>query len=124
MAESRPGAPNRRIIPDTRLRDTLVALGAGLAVLGFVLYAILALHHQANASGGTEGIITAKEFVSQPETQITVGKGGVTSRQIAGEYILRVRAPSAGNKAYRIDVDRTTYDSHRVGDRYYFIRPN
>ena len=122
-AGSRPVAVSRRIVPDTRRRDLLVALGAGLAVLGFVVYAIFALGQQANASGGLEGIIVRKEFVSQPETQVTVGRGGVNSRQIAGEYILRVRVPQEGDKVYRIYVDRTVYEAKREGERYYFVRP-
>ena len=100
-----------------------MAVGAGLVVLAFVFYAIFALGRQANASGGVEGIIVAKEFVAQPETQVTVGTGGVSSRQIAGEYILRVRVPSEGGKVYRVYVDRTAYDAEREGEGYYFVRP-
>ena len=114
---------SRRIVPNTRLRDTLLAVGAGLAVLGFVLYAVFALGKQAGSTGGVEGIIVAKELVSQPETQVTVGRGGVSSRQIAGEYILRVCVPSEHDKVYRVYVGRTIYDAQGVGERYYFIRP-
>ncbi len=114
---------SRRVVPDMRLRDTLIAVGAGLAVLAFVIYAILALNRQAGASGGVEGIIVAKEFVSQPETQVTVGRGGVKSREIAGAYVLRVRVPTEHDKVYRVYVDRAVYDSQREGRRYYFIRP-
>lgn len=124
MAEPFPDrTTSRRIVLDTRRRDLLIALGVGLAVLGFVLYAVFALGKQVNASGGAEGVIVAKEFVSQPETQVTVGRGGVRSRQIAGEYILRVRVPSESDKIYRVYVDRTTYDAKQPGERYYFIRP-
>lgn len=114
---------SRRIVPDTRLRDTLLAAGAGLALLGFVIYAVLALNRQAGASGGVEGIISAKEFIPQPETQVTVGRGGVKSREIAGEYILQVRVPSENGQSYRVYVDRADYDARREGERYYFIRP-
>ena len=110
-------------MPDTRRRDLLIAVGAGLVVLAFVLYAIFALGRQATASGGVEGIIVAREFVAQPETQVTVGKGGVSSRQLAGEYILRVCVPSEENKIYRVYVDRTVYEARREGERYYFVRP-
>ena len=116
-------ATSRRIVPDTRRRDLLVATGAGLAVLAFVLYAIFALGRQANSSGGVEGIIAAKEFVAQPETQVTVGKDGVSSRQIAGEYILCVRVPGPRNQVYRVEVDAVDYAARRVGDRHYFLLP-
>ena len=122
-SDATPTAASRRIVPDGRRRDLLIAVGAGLAVLAFVLYAIFALGRQANASGGVEGIIVAKEFVAQPETQVTVGRGGVSSHQTAGEYILRVRVPSEGNKVYRVYVDRAVYEVKREGERYYFVRP-
>ena len=95
-----------------------------MAVLAFVVYAILSLGQQANSVPGVEGIIVAKEFVAQPETQVTVGKGGVSSRQIAGEYILRVRVPQEGDRVYRVSVEQTVYDAERTGDHYYFNRPS
>ena len=119
----RTAGGSRRVVPDTRLRDTAIAVGAGLAVLGFVLYAVFALGRQAGSTGGVEGIIISKEFVAQPETQVTVGKGGVSSRQIAGEYLLRVRVPSEQDKVYRVEVDPAVYEARREGERYYFIRP-
>ena len=127
MAE-RPANPcatgrSRHVVTETRVRDTAIAVGAGLAVLGFVVYAVFALGGLAGSSGGVEGIIVAKEFVAQPETQVTIGKGGVSSRQFAGEYILRVRVPSEEDKVYRVYVDRTVYEARREGERYYFIRP-
>lgn len=117
------GPNSRRIVPDTRWRDRLIAVGVGLAVLGFVVFALFALGRQANAAGGVEGVIVAKEFIVQPETQVTVGRGGVTSREIAGEYVLRVRVPQEGGKVYRVSVDRVVYEAKRGGERYYFVRP-
>ena len=100
----------------------MIAVGVGLAVLGFVVYAVLTLGQQANSTGVT-GIIVSKEFVSQPETQVTVGRDGVSSRSIAGEYILCVRVPPPENKVYRVEVDRAVYDAKRVGEDYYLLRP-
>ena len=113
---------SRWVVPDTWLRDLVIAVGVGLAVLGFVVYAVFALGRQAESTGGVEGIIVAKEFVAQPEMQVTVGKGGVSSRQIAGEYILRVRVPSEQDKVYRVYVDWKEYEARREGDHYYFVR--
>ena len=124
LRASKPPAPApRRVVPDERLRDTVIAAGVGLLVLGFVVYAVFALGRQAGSTDGVEGVIVAKEFFAQPETQVTVGRGGVSSRQIAGEYILRVRVPSEGDKVYRVYVDRTVYEGRREGERYYFVRP-
>ena len=114
-----PNAVSRRVVPDTRLRDLLVAVGVGMAVLAFVAWAVVSL----SSTPGLEGVIVKKEFVAAPETQVTVGRGGVTSRQIAGEYILSVRVPQENGKIYRVYVNAADYGSRREGERYYFIRP-
>ena len=114
-----PTAASRRVVPDTRLRDTLIAVGAGLAVLAFVAWAVVSL----SSTPGVEGVIVKKEFTAAPETQVTVGQGGVTSREIAGEYVLEVRVPQEKGKTYRVYVNAADYRSHQEGERYYFIRP-
>ena len=118
-----PDPVSRRVVPDTRLRDTLIAVGAGLAVLAFVAWAVISLSRTAASSGGVEGVIVKKEFVAEPETQVTVGRGGVTSREIAGEYILSVRVPEERGKVYRVYVNAADFRLHHEGERYYFIRP-
>ena len=112
-----------RALPSTHGRDRLIAVACGLAVLAFVLYAIYYFSRQADAAGGVEGTIIAKQFVPQPETQITFGKGGLSSRAIAGEYSFRVRVPQENGRVYRVTVDEAAYNSHQPGDRYYFLRP-
>ena len=107
------------MVPDTRVRDTIIAVGAGLAMLAFVIWAVVSL----SSTPGLEGVIVKKEFAAAPETQVTVGRGGVTSRQVAGEYILSVRVPQENGKVYRVYVNAADYGSHREGERYYFIRP-
>ena len=118
--QSPPSAASRRVVPDTRLRDTIIAVGVGLAMLAFVIWAMFSL----SSTSGVEGMIVKKEFVAAPETQVTVGRGGVTSRQVAGEYILSVRVPQENGKVYRVYVSAADYGSHREGERYYFIRPS
>ena len=114
---------NRRIVADTKWRDSLIAIGAGAVVLTFVLYAVFALGRQANSTGGVEGVIVGREFVARPETQITIGQGGVHSRHLAGDYVFRVRVPQEYDRVYRVSVDPVVYESHREGDRFYFVRP-
>ena len=80
-----------------------------------MLYAVFSLGRQANSTGGVEGIIVSKEFVPAPETQITVGAGGVHRRKMAGDYLLRVRVPSENGKVYTVSVDPSVYDEQRVG---------
>ena len=118
-----PPTVSRRVVPDTRRRDILIAVAVGVLVLGFVLYAVLSLGRQANSTGGTEGIIVGKEFVARPETQITVGQGGVHSRKLAGDCLFRVKVPQENGEVYTVFVDPLVYDAQRVGNRFYFIKP-
>lgn len=110
-------------MPSSRGRDTLIAVVAGGAILGFVAWAVLSLSRTAASSGGVVGVIVRKDFVAAPETQVTVGRGGVSSREIAGDYILFVRVDQEHGKVYRVHVNATDYGVVREGQRYYFIRP-
>jgi hypothetical protein len=114
---------NRRALPGTRFRDAAIASLAGAAVLAFVLYAIFYFSRQADSTGGLNGTIIARSFLPRPETQITFGQAGLSSRAIAGEYIFRVRVPAENGRVYRVSVNAGTYGSHEVGDRFYFLRP-
>ena len=118
-----PPSSSRRVVPDTKWRDTLLAVGTGAVVLAFILYAVISLGRQANSTGGVNGVIVGKEFAARPETQITIGQGGVHSRQLAGDYVFRVRVPQEHNRVYRVSVDPVVYGSHREGDSFYFVRP-
>ncbi len=113
---------SRYIVPYVKGRDFLIAVGVGLAILAFLVCAFVLLSHQAAASGGVEGTITAKNFFPQQETQITVGREGVSSRQSAGEYSFQVRGPVENNRVYKVTVDPLVYNSHAAGDRFYFVR--
>ena len=110
-------------MPDTKWRDTLIAVAAGVGVLAFVLYAMFSLGRQANSTGWVEGVIVGKEFVPRPETQITVGQGGVQSRTLAGEYLFRVRLSQENGKIYTVFVDSSVYEAQREEDRFYFVKP-
>ena len=118
-----PPADPRRILPDTRRRDTLIALTAGVAMLAFLVYAVTYFSRQVNASGMAEGIILSKSFVPQAETEITVGKGGLDSRHIAGEYSFQVRVPQENDREYKVLVDPSIYETRLVGDHLLFKEP-
>ncbi len=110
-------------MPDTRRRDTLIAVAAGAAVLVFIGYAVTYFSRQANASGMAEGVILSKTFVPQAETEITVGKGGLNSRQVAGEYSFQVRVSQENDHQYKVLVDPTIYETRQVGDHLLFKEP-
>ena len=112
----------RRVVPDTRRRDTLVAVGVGAAVLGLILYAVLSFSQGVNATGRVEGIIVSKHFTPQPEQQITFGKGGLNTRQIDGEYSFQVRMPQEDGKVYKVIVGKPDYETRQVGEPFSFYR--
>ena len=68
-------------------------------------------------------MIVGREFVPRPETQITVGQGGVQSRTLAGDYLFRVRWPQENGKVYTVSVDPSVYDAQREGNRFLFVKP-
>ena len=119
----RPSTVSRRIASGARWGDTLVAFLVGAVMLGVIVYAVCYFSRETSVSGGIEGVIARKEFVSQPESQISFGQGGLNTRRIAGEYIFYVRPAHGGGPQYRVYVDPKVYDSFHDGDHYYFIRP-
>ncbi len=104
-------------------REMLLAVAGGVlgaALLGATFYFLL---RQSAAAGGIEGVIVARRLEAAPETQITVGAGGVRRRDLPGVCHFEVRAVNGDNRLYTITVDPTTYASRHVGDRFYFVRP-
>ena len=69
------------------------------------------------------GKITAKHFQPQPEEQVTIGSGGLSSRKLDGSYTLEVYAELREKKLYTVWVDKTLYDEKKVGEEFSFLRP-
>ena len=113
-ASDKPGA-------NTKRRDTLIAVCVGLLVLAFFLFATTTITTRMSGKGLT-GTIISKNFTPQAETQITLGQQGLKSRRVAGEYVFEVQVPP-NNKIYTVWVDKAVYDSRKVGDSFYFLRP-
>ena len=116
-----PPPASRRIVPDTRGRDTLLAVGVGAPILGLIVYAVLSFSAQSSATGQAEGIILSKAFVAQPEERITVGRDGLNTRHIDGEYSFQVRVPRENDRVYKVLVNKTDYDTRREGERFLFF---
>lgn len=113
---------SRRIVPDSRLRDALIAVAVGAAILGMVGYAVFSFSQQSSATGRVEGIIVSKHFTPQPETQISFGKAGLNTRRIDGEYSFDVRMPQEDGKVYKVIVGKPDYETRQVGERFSFYR--
>jgi hypothetical protein len=110
------------VIRDTHRRDNLIAVGAGLLLLVFVGYGVM---HMGSPVKGNKltGEIVEKVFTEQKERQITFsGRKIKEAREIAGEYVLKVRVPP-DNRIYEVPVEEPVYLSKKVGDTMTFMRP-
>lgn len=105
--------PNRR-------RFLWIGIGIALIVLGAIVLATMSLNRTMQSSGAFTGKIIAKEFTPEPSREITVGRGGLQTSEIAGEFLLKVETPD-GTRVFNVWVDRTVYEEVKVGDDYYVI---
>jgi hypothetical protein len=112
---------SRVVIQKHPKQDLIIGLAVGLAVLGFVLFAVLSFNKQVGGLG-KPGVVTEKLFLPEAETQITIGKDGVKREEIAGKYILRVKLDYTG-EIYNVYVDSARYARYKEGDRYMVLQP-
>lgn len=103
-------------------RDWIIGIVAGVLILGFIVFGILSMSRQVGNYGLT-GVIVSKNFVPQPEEQITVGKGGLTEHKVDGTFTFEVQVAEEGNRIYTVWVDKSVYDSHQIGATFFFMRP-
>jgi hypothetical protein len=111
-------------VPSSSRRDFIVALLCGLAVLSFLVYGISVVGaRQQKASTNTlTGRVVEKKFTPGPEEQVSFGRSGVRSEQIAGEYTLRVHV-ALEDRTFEIPVDANTFEAVRIGSNFSFVRP-
>ncbi|MGC3988772.1 MAG: hypothetical protein QM796_03610 [Chthoniobacteraceae bacterium] len=116
--------PRRKpVVVKTSGKEIALAVGAVVVIAGLLVWGFIALNRSVPQSNLT-GIITAKHFTPHPEeTQITIGAGGVTSRQDDGDYTFDLHVPSENHDYVLTNVDKTLYDSKKVGDEIIFLRP-
>jgi len=116
--------PRRKpVVVKTSGREMALAVVAIVVIIGLLAWGFIALSHSVPQNNLT-GIITAKHFTPHPtETQITIGAGGMTSRQDDGEYTFDIHVPSENHDYVLYNVDKTLYDSKKVGDEIVFLRP-
>lgn len=121
----KPAPPTRVVVPTVTRREMLIAIGAGLGLLGFVGYGISVMSSwQRKASTNTlTGTVTAKHFTPAPEDQISFNrKKGLKSEHIAGEYVFEVHVKKE-NRTFEVPVDANTYEAVRIGSSFTFMRP-
>ncbi len=93
----------------------------GLFVLAFVVMAVW-----QSMVGITDsrkrGVVIAKEFIPEPERQITLGRqGNVTARDKEGRYWLKVDVTMSdgAKKLYDVEImKKDQYEAIKVGDSF------
>lgn len=114
-----PKAPHVYRDPDRR-KILWIGIGVAVLVLVGIVLATVSLNNTMYSSGAFTGKIIAKEFTPEPAQEITIGKGGLQSSKIEGEYLLKVQTPD-GSRVFNVWVDRTVYEEFQVGDDYYVV---
>ena len=121
MNPKQPPGP-RVVIARSSRKEILLGVVAGLVVICLVLFAILNMNREV-VGKGIVGRITEKNFTpEEPSTEITLGREGVRARQVDGIYTFVVWVENE-KKYYTIWVDKELYNTKKVGDTYYFLRP-
>ena len=98
-----------------------IALLAGAALFGFLLWGILQMSREVSGHSILTGRIIARHFQAQPEEQLTLGAGGLDEKNLDGIYTMIVRTPDG--HTYTVFVEKPVYDSHRIGDDLTFLPP-
>ena len=103
-----------------RKRILWIGILVALVVLAAIALATLSLDRTMKSSGAFTGKIIAKEFTPEPSREITVGSGGLSSADSAGQYLLKVETPDR-TRVFNVWVDQREYEAYEVGDDYYVI---
>ena len=109
------------VVKSTTARDVAIAVAAGVALLGFVLWGISHMSQDVAGRAPLTGKIVAKHFEPQAEEQLSLGKGGLHEKELDGTYTMEVRTPDG--HTYTVFVEKPVYESHQAGDDLSFLPP-
>ena len=109
------------VVKNTTARDVAIAVAAGAALLGFVIWGILHMSQDVTGHPLLTGRIVSKHFEPQPEEQMSVGKGGLEEKHLDGIHTMELRTPDG--QTYKVFVEKPVFDSHQVGDELSFLPP-
>lgn len=116
--------PSRYVVPDTKKRDTIIALLAGSVVLAVVLIGLYLLNQQPGQPSANQltGTIIAKHAKGEKEQEIRVGRKGLASQETDSGYSFDIQVEKDG-RTYEVPVTKQMFDTKKVGDQQSFIRP-
>jgi hypothetical protein len=122
MASQPASQPPVRVVARSSRREIILGVLVGVVLLAIVLYGVLNMGAKVTGKGLT-GRITEKHFMpEEPSTEITIGKGGVSQRDVDGTYTF-VLWVEAEKKYYTVWVDKSVYETRSIGEDYFFLRP-
>ncbi len=114
---SAPLPDPRRVIPSgASKREIILAVLGALLVIALVGYAVMKLANNSSETAIT-GEVVEKKFVPRPETQLTIGGGGVRRNDQAGLYYMSVKARDS-QEIYNVRLSEEDYNRLKVGDTY------
>ncbi len=113
----------RVVLPDTRRRDTIIAVVTGAVLLGFVGYGVMTMSKPHESANTLIGVVVAKQFTPQKEQQVSFsGRRLEGTKEIDGEFVLKVRVEKE-NRTYDVPVEKPIYHAKKEGDSLEFVRP-
>ncbi|MEO7933732.1 MAG: hypothetical protein ABIT76_11295 [Chthoniobacterales bacterium] len=108
---------SRRVISSgASKREIILAVLGALLVIALVGFAVMKLGNNSSETAIT-GQVVAKKFVPRPETQVTIGGGGVQRNDQAGLYYLSVKARDT-QEIYSVLLSEEDYNRVKIGDTY------
>lgn len=116
----------RTIATDTRKRDTVIAVLAGLALLALVAVGMVLLSRVPGrpSTNQLSGTIIAKHAKGEREQEIRVGRKGLATQETDSGYSFDIRVEKDGRtRTYNVPVPKQLFDLRKVGDKQDFIRP-
>ncbi|HEX8373188.1 MAG TPA: hypothetical protein VF585_10440 [Chthoniobacterales bacterium] len=117
MAPEASSPDPRRVIPSgASKREIIIAVLGALLLIALVGYAVMNMGGQS-AENAITGKVVSKRFEPRPETQLTIGQGGVQRNDLAGRYFISVKAASTG-ELYNVVLSEEDYQRVDVGDTY------
>jgi len=114
-----PQKASRRVTKDTTKRDRWISLVVASVIMFFLVFAVMEM---SKGYRGVTGTIVEKKFVAAPETQITVGDGGLRKKDIPGNFYFIIHVPQ-DDQDYSLKVDQVVFESKEEGEEFYFVRP-
>lgn len=114
-----PSSKPPLVVPAVSRKEIIIGILVAIALFAAVLYGMGKMGNRITANKLT-GVIEGKDFTPAPETQLTIGKGGVKSEQLKGDFFLKVRARG---DLYWVGVDEATYKARKEGESYTFPAP-